>query len=486
MDGFPKSGQAVIGVRAYYHLDGAKERLLFYVLDDCLSKDSNSTIEAIHLTILAIHAEFEQNGDHPFPTVLHCEFDNASDNKSKWILGYFADLVYRGIFLNTSQCYLYRGHTHSIIDQIFSVIAELLRQSRYVTQAAFDALLRSILTQYNTSVVRISHFHDLKTYYTKYMYENIVGIQKPHEIRHWRTRGLPRSQYRQWSNTGWYPCLYAPSTESTIPNTVGMTDFIAEINRHAEAEGLESPIDGVQEDINGDSRIPNETSMDYLEWFHTCPDINDRPQIVPLHGAKALETTLKALESYETDPNPQLFTGAELAELKTFITNRLASIPLSSSLPSDWVWPTVKRVEKDYTLADPYAPPGDQWKAVHDEALKSLPPVYQAQLTGVEFELGMQKYKGMRASRKKQAVSASSSSSSSMSNSSISATSASKGRDSKMDEDDGEIDDEENEEDGDGDDDYRPPKTKHAEAMASEQPSKRPRRTTANQKPNYT
>ena len=71
---------------------------------------------------MKLKVEFEAD-NIPWPTHLNVQLDNASDNKSKAHLAFFAHLVEAGLFESVSLNYLLTGHTHEDIDQMFSVIS---------------------------------------------------------------------------------------------------------------------------------------------------------------------------------------------------------------------------------------------------------------------------------------------------------------------------------------------------------------------------
>eukprot|EP00965_Chrysotila_dentata_P050726 1681373-Pleurochrysis_carterae.AAC.1 len=65
--------------------------------------------------------------------VLRCapQLDNASDNKSRWMLGFFAWLVKLGWVKEVRLPMMMVGHTHEDIDALFRRIAEYwARQGR--------------------------------------------------------------------------------------------------------------------------------------------------------------------------------------------------------------------------------------------------------------------------------------------------------------------------------------------------------------------
>lgn len=62
------------------------------------------------------------------PPTLYVQLDNASDNKSRQILAFFAFLVEKKFFLKIKVSYLIVGHTHEDIDAFFSVLSRFFKR----------------------------------------------------------------------------------------------------------------------------------------------------------------------------------------------------------------------------------------------------------------------------------------------------------------------------------------------------------------------
>ena len=58
-----------------------------------------------------------------------CQADNCADNKNWATLVLLALLVRTGTFTRVEFNFLYVGHTHEVIDQIFAVISDYLRST---------------------------------------------------------------------------------------------------------------------------------------------------------------------------------------------------------------------------------------------------------------------------------------------------------------------------------------------------------------------
>ena len=60
------------------------------------------------------------------------QVDNASDNKNRWVLAMLGWLVLNDYVGSIELCMLMVGHTHEDIDQMFRVIAEALRNAKFI------------------------------------------------------------------------------------------------------------------------------------------------------------------------------------------------------------------------------------------------------------------------------------------------------------------------------------------------------------------
>ncbi|XP_078695058.1 uncharacterized protein LOC144923998 [Branchiostoma floridae x Branchiostoma belcheri] len=84
--------------------------------------DSNLTIN------LLLKMLYRLSKQGPLPPILYVQADNCfRENKNKYMLAFLDMLVHRKIFVEVQLSFLYVGHTHEDIDQLFSQIADRLR-----------------------------------------------------------------------------------------------------------------------------------------------------------------------------------------------------------------------------------------------------------------------------------------------------------------------------------------------------------------------
>jgi hypothetical protein len=110
---------------------------------------------AMEESAAAAHAAFQRARDHaqvegkkpkaPFlwPRALHFTFDNtASDNKNRTVFNFIGMLVGIGLFTMITLSMLMVGHTHDIVDQMFSAWAKRLNVENAPTLSALRRLFR--------------------------------------------------------------------------------------------------------------------------------------------------------------------------------------------------------------------------------------------------------------------------------------------------------------------------------------------------------
>jgi hypothetical protein len=94
-----------------------------------IGDNSNVLIDNIHKGIQRMH-EHRTSQNQPLPSVLYLQLDNVTHNKSKALFTYLSYLVDSGVFEKIKVNYLLVGHTHEIIDQVFSRYSVALRRTQ--------------------------------------------------------------------------------------------------------------------------------------------------------------------------------------------------------------------------------------------------------------------------------------------------------------------------------------------------------------------
>jgi hypothetical protein len=115
-----------------------------YTWHDQFPTGSDSVITIIMLVL----SEYAKDG--PLPETLYLHLDNCwRENKNKYVLGIAHMLVERGVFKKVKIAFLPVGHTHNIVDQMFSCFARQLKRHAFSTLTELHDICR---TSYKQSV----------------------------------------------------------------------------------------------------------------------------------------------------------------------------------------------------------------------------------------------------------------------------------------------------------------------------------------------
>ena len=131
-DSLTMQGNHIIGVLNH----GSDVPVLCYVNDDSIPSDSN-----LNMQIITDVIKQEQALLGYLPEVCYWQMDSAPDNKNRWMLTLAAMFVAVSLFRKIKISFLPKGHTHEDIDQLFSKLAEFLRNRDILS---FDNLASAI------------------------------------------------------------------------------------------------------------------------------------------------------------------------------------------------------------------------------------------------------------------------------------------------------------------------------------------------------
>eukprot|EP00965_Chrysotila_dentata_P254658 6211951-Pleurochrysis_carterae.AAC.2 len=110
------------------------------------------------------------------------DLDNASDNKSRWVLGFFAWLVKIGWVKEVRLSMMMVGHTHEDIDALFRRIAEYwARQGIVRTPSAFQNYLKVAIPGAKVHPL-VEYVHDFASFFTDVIYDSVEGINDAREF----------------------------------------------------------------------------------------------------------------------------------------------------------------------------------------------------------------------------------------------------------------------------------------------------------------
>ena len=117
-----------------------------------------------------------------FPRTSHTQVDNASDNKNRWVLGFFAWVIKQGWVTEVRVSMMMVGHTHEDIDALFKLIVELWRRLRRVLSPSdFHQMLQEAIP---SAVVHqfLEYVHDWADFFSECIYDSVHGLNTAREF----------------------------------------------------------------------------------------------------------------------------------------------------------------------------------------------------------------------------------------------------------------------------------------------------------------
>ena len=148
-----------------------------------IGDNSNVLIDSIVACIRRMHA-YRTGKGQPFPTVLYLQLDNVSSNKSKVLMTFLSWLVETNIFHKIKVNYLLVGHTHEIIDQVFSRYSVALRKKTCLTLGALMEVATTCYTPRPT-VAHVTSVTDWEAFFKENgcLSQNTKDISYNHAFR---------------------------------------------------------------------------------------------------------------------------------------------------------------------------------------------------------------------------------------------------------------------------------------------------------------
>ena len=194
------------------YVPGWKERpVTCYTWHDLFPTGSDSVITMVLKTL----CDYARDNDGKLPPTLHLHMDNCwRENKNKYVLAMAHLLVHHGCFKTVEICFLPVGHTHNIVDQIFSRFAQAMGKKDFFTVDDIHRICREGYTTTTTCTCDKrsrkctcagipAHFEHLdemanwKPVLLQRMVKNIKGISHPRYFRVERdVNGVVRHHYR--------------------------------------------------------------------------------------------------------------------------------------------------------------------------------------------------------------------------------------------------------------------------------------------------
>jgi hypothetical protein len=116
-----------------------------YRTDQLVQGGGNLMIEITRQAIADCNALLRARGKKT-PSELWLQFDNCGENKNRVMFSYLSLLVEGFFFKEIEMCFLIVGHTHSSIDQYFSVISKAIDKAKFIGKRNISFIYYFILT----------------------------------------------------------------------------------------------------------------------------------------------------------------------------------------------------------------------------------------------------------------------------------------------------------------------------------------------------
>ena len=147
------------------------------IIEDCgihmefsyknVGDNTNVLIDNIHKGIQRMHDSRTAKKER-FPEVLYLQLDNVYHNKSKNLYTYLSYLVDRNVFRKVKVNYLLVGHTHEIIDQVFSRYSVALRRKMCLDITSLMEVAKTCYTPNPT----VEHVQQVTNWFEWFLWNN--------------------------------------------------------------------------------------------------------------------------------------------------------------------------------------------------------------------------------------------------------------------------------------------------------------------------
>jgi hypothetical protein len=206
---------------------------------------ANCMIEVMRQAISEMRDCLEAMG-YVLPRKAYFEFDNCGENKNRVKFAYYSMLVELGYFDEIEVYFLIVGHTHTSLDQFFSVLSRKIYSVDFVgsPMSMQHLLLHAHSEESDRATISrsIEVVYDVKEKLSPHVLD-IHNHQVPYCFRFSRCAdGKSKMQYKLFSSTGyyWLPVNQSPnaptapnaSAEITVPehpNVGGFENFLQEL-----------------------------------------------------------------------------------------------------------------------------------------------------------------------------------------------------------------------------------------------------------------
>lgn len=176
-------------------------------VDQLIAGGANLSIEIQRIAMEVLGKELAKLGQ-VLPRIINFQFDNCGENKNKEMFAYFSALIEQEIFDEIRVNFLIVGHTHSNLDQYFSVYSKKIRKSDYIASplamhelynSAHNILKHPDMEPRRHELEFLRFTHDWVTYFGPVLNKKLVWYKIPHCFRLTRVAGRAICQTQVFS-----------------------------------------------------------------------------------------------------------------------------------------------------------------------------------------------------------------------------------------------------------------------------------------------
>jgi len=214
----------IIGVEV---VCGPLDAHFIYYTVDLVGHGGNVMIEVLRQTLIDAARILRESYNLVLPRELFLHYDNCKENKNAPLFAYLSMMIETYEFDKIRVNFLVVGHTHSSIDQFFSVLRKLIEKGHFIGSPL--SLINLVMKDrefedYGVRVMRqLTTIYEVFNVFAWFIVNptvHFLNIPYCFEISRWSSTGVAIMQYKLFTpHTQWLPvapanCLVLPRQES--------------------------------------------------------------------------------------------------------------------------------------------------------------------------------------------------------------------------------------------------------------------------------
>lgn len=303
-------------------------------VDQLIAGGANLAIEIQRVAIETLATELAKLGQE-LPKIINFQFDNCGENKNKEMFAFFASVIELEIFDEIRVNFLIVGHTHSNLDQFFSVYSKKIRKSEFIASPlAMQELYNSAhnLTKHPEFEPRrhalefLRFTHDWVTFFGPILNKKLKWYKIPHCFRLTRVAGRAICQTQVFSpeddnNQMWTPLQPLRATkigtrESDYRIDVEVSQFASVQNSNLVLQELGVTAEAVTRDLQDDvhAGAGESRTSQAVRNLQAFQDMRNELVQLELNALSAMMNNMDLQRDEEDDAPADAEAGHQLSE----------------------------------------------------------------------------------------------------------------------------------------------------------------------------